>query len=144
MKITVTNSYLEQFELISPSRGGIKLPRWTLSTNTESIRINKYAIKEEDLWNEKFVEIRALKEENRIIMLIRFSDNKNDLEDAFKIASYEDENKNRSMVFTTRGVFRKFEINAKDITKNKSIILKPEKKEIDGSIFYAVEIPLKN
>jgi len=144
MKVKVENSYLAQFELIHPIRGGVRKPRWTLSINTENIRINKFAIEKENLWNMKFVEIRAMKEEDKIQVLFRFSKEKEELEGVFSISRYEDEKENRSLNFSSRGIFRKFNLKARDITNEKSIILEPKIKVIDGIKYFSVEIPLKN
>lgn len=144
MKVTIENTYLKKFELITPIFGGIRAPRWTLSTNTENIRINKFAIENEGLWDMKFVEIRAVKENGKIIVLIRFSRKKEELEGTFSISRYEDEKGNKSLNFSGRGIFRKFKIKAKDLTNEKSIILKPRVENIDGIKYFIIEIPLSN
>lgn len=143
MKGEVTIPYLEKFELVSPIRGGVKEPRWTLRVKTGDIRINKFGIENERLWEMKFVEIRTVKENDKIMVLVRFSKEKKELESAYALYHYEDEKKNKSLTFSGKGIFRKFNIRATDITKEKSITLNPEVKNIDEKKFFYFEISLK-
>jgi len=137
---------ISKFEQIVPSRGGVKGARWTLSKATEIIRINKYAIDEDDIWEMNFIEIKVRKENNKIIVLFIFSENKDDLKNPFSVGHYQDDKNNRSLSFSCAGIFRKFSMKAKNVLggEDKSILLKINVQEQEGKKYFISEIPITN
>lgn len=133
-----------EYENIFPVRGGIKSVRWTLRKASEVTSINKYGIEEENLWGTRFVEEMAKVERDKIILVVRFSDKKEDLENPFSVSSYEDDKGNKNISFSIKGVFKKFGVVAGEMFKEseKSIVLRPKKISQDGKDYFIIEIPI--
>ena len=137
------NFNIKDFESIIPTRGGVRSSRWTLG-KIGNFRVNKFAIEEGDLWGVKFVEIKAIEIDNKLMIALSFSKLKEGLDNPFSVSSYESEDKkNRSLSFSGRGIFKKLKLILDEVVKDKSIVLKPEIKEQDGKKYFVIEIPVK-
>jgi len=133
---------IKEFQDIAPKLGGVRSSVLSLG-KTGYFRLNKYFIKEYNLEKKRFVNIKAIKRENRIIVALNFSEQKSD--SSFSLSHYESKDKKiKSVTFSGRGVFSQFNINHKSVIKDKSLKLKPEIQDHDGIKYFIVEIPLKN
>jgi hypothetical protein len=132
-----TSSFIE----IEPSKGGRKVSALTLA-KSGYFRGNKFFIKEHHLEDTKSVKIRALKLERKIVVALNFSDD--DEENSFKISfGKSPDGELTSIWFSGRSIFSEFNIDYKEIIKNKSIKLKLEIQQIHGKKEFVFEIPLK-
>jgi len=131
-----TSNFIE----IEPSKGGRKVSALTLA-KSGYFRGNKFFIKEHHLENTKSVKIKAIKLERKIVVALNFSDN--DEENSFKVSYGEKDEEVTSIWFSARSIFSQFNIDYKEIVKNKSIKLKLEIQQTHGKKEFVFDIPLK-
>jgi len=131
---------ISNFTEIEPAKGGRRTPALTLG-KSGYFRGNKFFIKEHHLKNAKSVKIKALKLERKIVVALTFSNDEE--ENAFRVSFGEREGEITSMWFSARSIFSQFNMDYKEVVKNKSIRLKPETQETHGKKYFVFDIPFK-
>jgi len=128
---------ISKFDDVEQESGRRKVATLSLSKH-RYIRINKYFIIKNELEKERFVKIKALKENNNLIIALNFLENKEGSEKVFSLSYYENGKRGiKSFSFSARSIFLKYDIDYKSIKLNYST------QEHEGIKYFVVEIPLK-
>lgn len=131
---------LSDFEDIEPMKGGRRTPALTLG-KAAYFRGNKFFIKEHKLEDTKCVKIKAIKKEKIIVVALAFL--KTDEDNSFKVSFGKKDDELTSIWFSGRSIFSQYNIDYKEVIKNKSLLLKPEIQEHEGKNYFVVEVHLK-
>ena len=125
---------LNSFEKITPTTGR-KNPVFGLA-KSGYFRINSAFKKKYNLSGKIAVDIRAKKQDGKIIAVLEFLDKS--IEGSFSVSHYE---RNNSATFSGRSLFSQLDTDYTNIGKLKN--LKPKIVEQEGKTLFVIDIPIK-
>lgn len=132
---------ISKFEEIKPTRGGKSSATFSLGRQGYFMGNGVYLEDDKEFKSASSVDMRAMKEENKVVVLINFITGK---EGAFSINEFKnDKGEIKRKSFSARSVFKQLDLSYKNFAQEKAIKLKPRKEEVDGITYTVVEIPIK-
>ena len=136
MKIDIT-----KFQDIKPTRGGKATAIFTLGRQGYFMGNHNYLEENKEFKNALSVNMKALKEEDKIVVLITFLEDKTGL---FVTNEFKDDKKIiKRKSFSARSIFKQLGLSYKDFAQKKTLKLIPEKQKINGIDYFVVEIPIE-
>lgn len=131
---------ITKFEDIKPTRGGRAVATFSLGKTGYFMANNPYIEENKELMKALSVNMKAMKEDDKIILLIQFLEDKSG---TFSVNEFKDKNgKIKRKSFSARSVFKQLGLSYKNFAQEKTIKLTPEKKEMEGITYFIVEITL--
>ena len=132
---------ISKFEKIKPTRGGKSSATFSLGRQGYFMGNSVYLEGDKDFKDASSVDMRALKEEDMVIVLINFISDKSG---AFSINEFKNGKKEvKRKSFIARSVFKQLGLSYSNFAQKKTIKLKPTKETINGINYTVVEIPIE-
>lgn len=128
---------LNNFEDVEKVHGGRR--EEALSINKAGyFRMNRQFVENNELKNVKFANIKTLKDNDKLIIAINFSEDKRD--NSYSASYFE---KNKSYSFSGRSIFSKYGFNYEKVLAGENRKLDYKVQEHEGEKYFIVEIRLK-
>jgi len=131
---------IKEFEEIGQTRGGKTSPTFALGRQGYINVNNNYIEANKDFEEANSLIMKAKKEEDKIIILLKYFKNE---DGTFKIGKLKkDDGKIIRKSFSIRGVFNQFNLSYKKFAQEGVVKLTPKKEIIGNDNYYVIEIPL--
>ena len=127
---------IEDFQEIKKTKGGRRDPIFSIN-RSGYFRMNNNFIDKYSLKDMKFVQIKAIKEEDKIVLALKFTKEEN-----VKYFGMSYHKESRSFNFSGSSIFATFGLRSNEVIKEKTIIFEPKIQKEGEEEYFIVEIPL--